>query len=163
MLTLKAKSNYNDFVGIKVADFILTITLYIDKCLSLTTAIVSDRFSFEEENIMENNDLISRSVLKEALQKRKNEPNYQHEGEDWRNGLCIAEELIDNAPTVKACYTTRDLPQARTNEMSIKEIIEYLKSIKVSTGISRFKPELIQTAIDNAIIELETIAESEDK
>ena len=53
MLTLKAKSIYNDFVGIKVADFILTITLYIDKCLSLTTAIVSDRFSFAEENIME--------------------------------------------------------------------------------------------------------------
>ena len=52
MLTLKAKSIYNDFVGIKVADFILTITLYIDKCLSLTTAIVSDRFSFAEENIM---------------------------------------------------------------------------------------------------------------
>ena len=54
MLTFKAKSIYNDFVGIKVADFILTITLYIDKCLSLTTAIVSDRFSFAEENTMEN-------------------------------------------------------------------------------------------------------------
>ena len=67
MLTLKAKSIYNDYVGIKVADFILTITLYIDKCLSLTTAIVSDRFSFAEENIMENNDLISREYIRKAL------------------------------------------------------------------------------------------------
>lgn len=58
MLTLKAKSIYNDFVGIKVADFILTITLYIDKCLSLTTAIVSDRFSFAEDVQMSNEEAI---------------------------------------------------------------------------------------------------------
>ena len=53
MLTCNAIDVYNDFVGIKVADFILTITLYIDKRLSLTTAIVSDRFSFAEEKTME--------------------------------------------------------------------------------------------------------------
>ena len=45
--------------------------------------------------------LIDADELKEALQKCKNEPNYQHEGEDWRNGLCIAEELIDNALAVE--------------------------------------------------------------
>ena len=50
MLTCNAIDVYNDFVGIKVADFIQTITLYIDKRLSLTTAIVSDRFSFAEDN-----------------------------------------------------------------------------------------------------------------
>jgi hypothetical protein len=48
-----------------------------------------------------NNDLISRSELKKAIQKLEEEPDYQHEGETWQNGLCMAEILIDNAPTVE--------------------------------------------------------------
>ena len=99
MLTLKAKSIYNDFVGIKVADFILTITLYIDKCLSLTTAIVSDRFSFAEENIMRNNDLISREALKKAF-KNKGEGVFK---------LSRVIGIIDNAPTVE----TQKVPIAK--------------------------------------------------
>lgn len=45
-------------------------------------------------------DLISRSELKKALQKLEEEPDYQHEGETWQNGLYMAESLIDDAPTV---------------------------------------------------------------
>ena len=44
--------------------------------------------------------LIDANALKVALDKCGKEPDYQHEGEDWRNGICIAENLIDNAPTV---------------------------------------------------------------
>ena len=47
-----------------------------------------------------NNDLISREALKKAIQNLEKEPNYQHEGETWQNGLCSAEILIDDAPTV---------------------------------------------------------------
>ena len=47
-----------------------------------------------------NNDLISREALKKAIQKCEEEPNYQHEGETWQNGLYMAETLIDNATTV---------------------------------------------------------------
>lgn len=46
------------------------------------------------------NNLISRSDLKKAVQKLEEEPDYQHEGETWQNGLYMAETLIDNAPTV---------------------------------------------------------------
>ena len=44
--------------------------------------------------------LIDANALKEELAKCEKEPDYQHEGEDWRNGLYIAETIIDNAPTV---------------------------------------------------------------
>ena len=45
-------------------------------------------------------DCISREALKEAIQKCEEEPNYQHDGETWQNGLYMAETLIDNAPPV---------------------------------------------------------------
>lgn len=51
-------------------------------------------------------DLINRSELKKAIQKLEEEPDYQHEGETWQNGLCMAEILIDNAPTVDAIVHT---------------------------------------------------------
>ena len=46
-------------------------------------------------------DRISREALKEAIQKCEEEPNYQHDGETWQNGLYMAETLIDNAPKVE--------------------------------------------------------------
>lgn len=48
----------------------------------------------------EKGDLISREALKKAIQELEKEPDYQHEGETWQNGLYAAETLIDNAPTV---------------------------------------------------------------
>ena len=50
---------------------------------------------------MTNIRLIDANALKVALDKCGKEPDYQHEGEDWRNGICIAETIIDNAPTVE--------------------------------------------------------------
>lgn len=44
--------------------------------------------------------LIDANKLLEEIEKCEKEPDYQHEGEDWRNGLYIAETLINNAPTV---------------------------------------------------------------
>lgn len=75
-------------------------------------------------------DLISRSALKEDIQKCKNEPNYQHEGEDWRNGLCIAEDLIDNAPTVepeKVLIANVTFDEEKLKELT-DEIVERIKS-----------------------------------
>lgn len=46
-------------------------------------------------------DLIDRNVLLEKLRAVMDEPQYQHEGEDWQNGLIIAEELILSADTVR--------------------------------------------------------------
>ena len=46
-------------------------------------------------------DLISREALKEAIRKCEEEPDYQHDGETWQNGLYMAETLIDNALTVE--------------------------------------------------------------
>lgn len=33
--------------------------------------------------------------VKIEIAEKEKEPNYQHEGEDWLNGLIIAEEIID--------------------------------------------------------------------
>lgn len=45
-------------------------------------------------------DLISREELKKAIQECEEEPNYQHDGETWQNGLYMAETLVDNAQAV---------------------------------------------------------------
>ena len=47
-----------------------------------------------------NNDLISRKALKKAIMELEKEPDYQHEGENWYCGLCMAETLIDNASPI---------------------------------------------------------------
>lgn len=31
------------------------------------------------------------------IRKREKEPNYQHEGEDWCAGMCIAENIVEQA------------------------------------------------------------------
>ena len=40
--------------------------------------------------------------VQEKIEKKLTEPSYQHEGEDWQNGLIVAEMFIDYAPTVDA-------------------------------------------------------------
>ena len=39
--------------------------------------------------------LIDANRFQETLDKACNEPDYQHEGEDWRSGLCLAGCLLD--------------------------------------------------------------------
>lgn len=45
-------------------------------------------------------DLIERVPTITKIQKIEEEPQYQHEGEDWINGLIQAEEVVRYAPTV---------------------------------------------------------------
>lgn len=45
-------------------------------------------------------DLIERVPTITKIQKIEEEPQYQHEGEDWINGLIQAEEIVRYAPTV---------------------------------------------------------------
>ncbi len=44
--------------------------------------------------------LIDANKFQETLDKVSREPEYQHEGEDWRSGLCLAGCLLDQEPTV---------------------------------------------------------------
>jgi hypothetical protein len=44
--------------------------------------------------------LIDANKFQETIDKVSREPDYQHEGEDWRSGLCLAGCLLDQEPTV---------------------------------------------------------------
>ena len=44
--------------------------------------------------------LIDANRFQETINKACQEPDYQHEGEDWRTGLCLAGCLLDQEPTV---------------------------------------------------------------
>lgn len=44
--------------------------------------------------------LIDANKFQETLDKVSREPDYQHEGEDWRDGLNLAGCLLDQEPTV---------------------------------------------------------------
>ncbi len=44
--------------------------------------------------------LIDANRFQETLNKACKEPDYQHEDEDWRTGLCLAGCLLDAEPTV---------------------------------------------------------------
>ena len=44
--------------------------------------------------------LIDANRFQETLDKTWGEPEYQHEGEDWRAGICLAGCLLDQEPTV---------------------------------------------------------------
>ena len=44
--------------------------------------------------------LIDANRFQETLDKVSREPDYQHEGEDWRTGICLAGCLLDQEPTV---------------------------------------------------------------
>ena len=46
--------------------------------------------------------LIDADAVRDKIEKMLNEPSYQHEGEDWQNGLIVAEMFLDDAPTVDA-------------------------------------------------------------
>ncbi len=45
--------------------------------------------------------LISREEAIKRIQKVEQEPNYQHDYEGWRDGLIIAENIVDELPTVE--------------------------------------------------------------
>ena len=43
--------------------------------------------------------LIDADLALEKIRVLEKEPDYQHEDEDWRVGLCMAEQAIDDVPT----------------------------------------------------------------
>ena len=47
-----------------------------------------------------NDDLISRKAVLKQIRKIECEPGYQHVGEDWSVGLCIAESIVEEAESV---------------------------------------------------------------
>ena len=44
--------------------------------------------------------MIDANKVQEGIKKLLKEPGYQHEGEDWKNGLIMAEDLIYDALTI---------------------------------------------------------------
>jgi hypothetical protein len=50
--------------------------------------------------------LIDANKFQETLDKVSREPDYQHEGEDWRSGICLAGCLLDQEPTADS-YSQR--------------------------------------------------------
>ena len=44
--------------------------------------------------------LIDADLAIEKIRVLEKEPDYQHEDEDWSVGLCMAEQAIDDVPTV---------------------------------------------------------------
>ena len=46
--------------------------------------------------------LIDADALDRKIAEMTREPAYQHTGEDWLNGLCMAMEAINESPTVDA-------------------------------------------------------------
>ena len=44
--------------------------------------------------------LIDANKFQETIDKVSREPDYRHEGENWRSGLCLAGCLLDQEPTV---------------------------------------------------------------
>lgn len=46
--------------------------------------------------------LIDADALDRKIAEMTREPAYQHIWEDWRNGLCMAMEAVNEAPTVEA-------------------------------------------------------------
>lgn len=46
--------------------------------------------------------LIDAYALERRIVEMLKEPNYQHTLEDWRNGLCMAMEAVNEMPTVYA-------------------------------------------------------------
>lgn len=47
-------------------------------------------------------DLISRKAVLNKIRKVECEPGYQHQGEDWAVGLCIAESIVEEAESVES-------------------------------------------------------------
>jgi hypothetical protein len=42
--------------------------------------------------------LIDADLAKQKIVTLEHEPDYQHEGEDWSVGLCMAESVLDEVP-----------------------------------------------------------------
>ena len=79
---------------------------WIIGCIKHDGFIKTDRFDKANQIILEAleptepSDLISRAEAIKAINKATNEPNYQHESEDWCSGLFQAEQLIQALPSV---------------------------------------------------------------
>ena len=53
--------------------------------------------------------LIDADRALEKIRVLEKEPDYQHEGEEWSVGLCMAENAIDDVPTAKGCCNVEEL------------------------------------------------------
>jgi hypothetical protein len=51
--------------------------------------------------------LIDADALDRKIVEMTREPAYQHTGESWLNGLCMAMEAVNTAPTIDAVEVVR--------------------------------------------------------
>ena len=61
-----------------------------------------------------NDDLISRKAVLKQIRKNECEPGYQHVGEDWSVGLCIAESIVEEAESVTNPGDVAEFPSMST-------------------------------------------------
>ncbi len=67
-------------------------------------------------------ELIEKEALLEKVQKIQDEPSYQHEGEDWMNGVIKVEEMIYSAPAKEAVPVDFMREYIQRDDMSIHDI-----------------------------------------
>ena len=53
--------------------------------------------------------LIDADLALEKIRVLEKEPDYQHEDEDWSVGLCMAEQAIDEVPTIKGYCNAEEI------------------------------------------------------
>lgn len=67
---------------------------------------------------MVNGDAISRKQAINQIEKIGAEPDYYHTGEDWKTGLCLAEEVLYELGPVKSVHN-----------ITMKEVLEYIDNM----------------------------------
>lgn len=50
---------------------------------------------------------IDATIVGKLIAEKASEPDYQHEGEDWRCGLCMAETALGEVPTADVAEVIR--------------------------------------------------------
>ncbi len=70
---------------------------------------------------------IDADVAEKIIAEKAKEPNYQHEGEDWKFGLCMAETTIEETPTA-------DVVEVRCRCKDCKHYRQYGKTSLVING-----------------------------
>ena len=81
--------------------------------------------------------LIDADLAKQKIITLEHEPDYQHEGEDWSVGLCMAESVLDAAPTSDIA------------EQIFKDIESAMRLSKTTHVGQQFYGLVLETCINN--------------
>lgn len=83
-----------------------------------------------------NDDLISRKAVLKQIRKIECEPGYQHVGEDWAVGLCMAESIVECTESVDP-QDVMELPSIKL--LSAEEVAKSMSYGTVYTYLNWFE------------------------